>query len=443
MSHLGNMGLWEVFMGVLNPEQRLMLQQVFTNLSVAAFAIDSDHKVILWNKACEDLTGLMADEVIGTCDHWKGFYKEPRPCLADTLLADGLEGALQIYPHVSASEAVEGGLHAENWCIDQRGEKLYLLFEAGTISDVDGNFLAVVETLRDTTQPKLLNDMQRAASSITDFSISSESIEELLSKTLELVHASPWMTVEDKGTIHLVDSDNPDQILLAASKGLTPYLEGVCQVVELGSCICGISAESGEILVADYDDERHDIKYDGMVPHSHFCVPLKSQGKVLGVLNTYTPANHKITPGEQAFLENVAQALANGIERWRAERAVLESRANFSKAEQIAKMGSWSWKIQKNMLRFSDGSLRLLGLPQETGEIDFESFLDLFPISVRANMKAILGGDALKEQEAVEYSLEHVVVRPDGSERVVQAMGEVISNSQGQVKASSYRWWVR
>jgi formate hydrogenlyase transcriptional activator len=71
-------------MGILSSEQRLMLQQVFTNLSVAAFAIDSDHKVILWNKACEELTGLKADEVIGTRDHWKGFYKEPRPCLADT-----------------------------------------------------------------------------------------------------------------------------------------------------------------------------------------------------------------------------------------------------------------------------------------------------------------------------------------------------------------------
>jgi diguanylate cyclase (GGDEF)-like protein/PAS domain S-box-containing protein len=419
-------------MGILSSEQRLMLQQVFTNLSVAAFAIDSDHKVILWNKACEELTGLMADEVIGTRDHWKGFYKEPRSCLADTLLADGLEGALKIYPHVSASEAVDGGLHAENWCLDQRGEKLYLLFEAGMIRDVDGNFLAVVETLRDTTQPKLLNDIQRAVSSITDFSISSESIEELLSNTLELVHASPWMTVEDKGTIHLVDRDNPDQLMLAASKGLTPYLEGVCQVVQLGSCVCGRAAESGEILVTDSDDEQHDVQYDGMAPHSHFCVPIKSQGKVLGVLNTYTPINHNISPGERAFLENVTQALANGIERWRSDRAVLEAKATFSKAEQITKMGSWNWMLKENRLRFSDGSLRLLGLPPETGEIDIEDCLNLFPISVRANMKAMLGGNALKEPEAVEYSLEHVVIRPDGSERVVQAMGEVIKNRQGQ-----------
>ena len=35
------------------------------------------------NKACERLTGIEAAEVLGTQEHWRGFYDSPRPCLAD------------------------------------------------------------------------------------------------------------------------------------------------------------------------------------------------------------------------------------------------------------------------------------------------------------------------------------------------------------------------
>jgi methyl-accepting chemotaxis protein len=44
---------------------------------------------VLWNKACATLTGLEASKVIGTKDHWKGFYLAARPCLADLALKGG------------------------------------------------------------------------------------------------------------------------------------------------------------------------------------------------------------------------------------------------------------------------------------------------------------------------------------------------------------------
>ena len=43
-------------------------------------------EVLVWSRACERLTGLPASEVLGTTDHWPGFYEAPRPCLADLVL---------------------------------------------------------------------------------------------------------------------------------------------------------------------------------------------------------------------------------------------------------------------------------------------------------------------------------------------------------------------
>ncbi len=62
----------------LNFSVRLMEQLV-----VPTFVVDAACRVIIWNQACERLTGLKASEVVGTQEQWRAFYTEPRPCLAD------------------------------------------------------------------------------------------------------------------------------------------------------------------------------------------------------------------------------------------------------------------------------------------------------------------------------------------------------------------------
>nr|MDA8085745.1 PAS domain-containing protein [Nitrospiraceae bacterium] len=49
------------------------------NLTVAAFVLNSNHEVVVWNKACEELTGLKSADMVGTRDQWKPFYQEKRP----------------------------------------------------------------------------------------------------------------------------------------------------------------------------------------------------------------------------------------------------------------------------------------------------------------------------------------------------------------------------
>ena len=55
------------------------------HLVVATFVLDPSGQVIIWNHACERLTGVPAADVVGTTNHWQAFYSEPRLCLADVL----------------------------------------------------------------------------------------------------------------------------------------------------------------------------------------------------------------------------------------------------------------------------------------------------------------------------------------------------------------------
>jgi diguanylate cyclase (GGDEF)-like protein/PAS domain S-box-containing protein len=133
----------------------LFATELMEHLAVAAFVLDNAGRVLIWNKACERLTGVPAPEVIGTADHWKALYDKERPCLADLLLQGRLEEAKELYEAWSDTEVNPHGLSAENWCVMPRlGKRCYLAFDVGPIYDDHGDTIAVVETLRDLSAHK-------------------------------------------------------------------------------------------------------------------------------------------------------------------------------------------------------------------------------------------------------------------------------------------------
>ncbi|MGO7565464.1 PAS domain-containing protein, partial [Rhizobium johnstonii] len=48
--------------------------RLMQHLVVPTFVIDPKRRVVIWNRACERLTGVAASEVIGTTKHWQAFY---------------------------------------------------------------------------------------------------------------------------------------------------------------------------------------------------------------------------------------------------------------------------------------------------------------------------------------------------------------------------------
>ncbi|MBU0751844.1 MAG: diguanylate cyclase [Gammaproteobacteria bacterium] len=131
------------------------------HLVVPTFVLDAACRVIIWNKACERLTGVPAAEVLGTQDHWRAFYDAPRPCLADLVVLGRTAEIAALYVDAELAGGQASDFHAANWCVMPRaGTELYLAIDAGPIYDEDGRLLAVVETLRDMT------DHRRAQSAL-------------------------------------------------------------------------------------------------------------------------------------------------------------------------------------------------------------------------------------------------------------------------------------
>ncbi|MCB1887322.1 MAG: sensor domain-containing diguanylate cyclase [Rhodocyclaceae bacterium] len=136
------------------------------HLVVPTFVLNAEGRVIIWNRACERLTGVRADEVVGTTRHRLAFYDKDRPTLAD-LIAQGRTDEIEaLYAGYDVASNSEHGFHAENWCVMPRVRtRLYLHIDAGPIFTSDGRLLSVVETLRDMTlQKEAQEELERLAS---------------------------------------------------------------------------------------------------------------------------------------------------------------------------------------------------------------------------------------------------------------------------------------
>ncbi len=69
--------------------------------------------MIVWNRACERLTGVAAADVVGTSNHWQAFYSEPRLCLADVLAQGRADELDTLYPFHTEPSDIGHGVRAE------------------------------------------------------------------------------------------------------------------------------------------------------------------------------------------------------------------------------------------------------------------------------------------------------------------------------------------
>lgn len=144
--------------GIANQASQLpSLAEFFDGSPVPVFAIDSMHKVMLWNKACERLTGVAASEVVGTRRHWTAFYQEERPLLADLIVdaSDEVVMAGHYAGKLRPSTLIRGSYEAEDLFTDLGGKDRWLSFSAAPLHDAKGDLVGAIEILQDVTHQKM------------------------------------------------------------------------------------------------------------------------------------------------------------------------------------------------------------------------------------------------------------------------------------------------
>ncbi|MDP2971891.1 MAG: ATP-binding protein, partial [Deltaproteobacteria bacterium] len=174
--------------------------------------------------------------------------------------------------------------------------------------------------------------------SILRLSLENISLEEILKRSLDLILSIPWLVFESRGCIFLVE-DTPEVLVMKAQNGLAKPIQMSCAQVPFGKCLCGRTASTAEIYFADHIDDAHEIVYEGIIPHGHYCVPIMSDGVILGVLNVYVKEGHPRNKREEEFLTAIANTLTGIIIRNRGEKEIAALQEQFRQSQKMEAIG--------------------------------------------------------------------------------------------------------
>lgn len=136
-------------------ENETRLNAIIQGLSIAAFFLGNDHKVVYWNKALEELSHLRAGDIIGTANHWKAFYTEQRPCMADILI-DGAIGEIEKWyvGRYTKSSLLDESYEGIDFFPHLGDGGKWLRFAATSIRNTNEELIGVLETLEDISERK-------------------------------------------------------------------------------------------------------------------------------------------------------------------------------------------------------------------------------------------------------------------------------------------------
>ncbi len=130
-----------------------LLTSIIDFLPDATFVIDNEKKVIAWNRAMEEMTGVKREDILGKGDYAYSlpFYGENRPILIDIVMDESRE-AEALYDYVKSRGDT---LYAETYVPSlNNGKGAYLWGTAALLLDDKGNCRGAIESIRDITERK-------------------------------------------------------------------------------------------------------------------------------------------------------------------------------------------------------------------------------------------------------------------------------------------------
>ena len=139
------------------------LNDIIDFLPDATFVIDCEGKVIAWNRAMEQMTGIPKAEMIGKGNHEYAlpFYGQRRPLMIDLALLpdDVFEKA-----HYENIFRKEDNLHAEAYVTGvYSGKGAFMWGIASRLRNASGTIIGAIESIRDITDRKSSMDRMRKA----------------------------------------------------------------------------------------------------------------------------------------------------------------------------------------------------------------------------------------------------------------------------------------
>jgi len=127
-------------------DSRNYMENIFERLPVPTFVLDNSHRVVEWNRACHELTGIAPRDIIGK-PVWEGFSLDEEGSVADKLL-DNPDVLYEKYSESIISMTDSGSFSVEALLPKLKGG-MRASIKASPILDEDGNVKGAIQIIQD------------------------------------------------------------------------------------------------------------------------------------------------------------------------------------------------------------------------------------------------------------------------------------------------------
>lgn len=132
-------------------ESKKYMDSIFDRYPLPAFVLDRRHRVIQWNRACSDISGLSPEETLGK-EIWEGFHVNEQGSIADIILED-MDSIGDIFKdEIVASDA--GWFEINTFLPELDGGKKVII-TAAPILDDNGEIRGSIQTVQDLKQEQI------------------------------------------------------------------------------------------------------------------------------------------------------------------------------------------------------------------------------------------------------------------------------------------------
>ena len=256
-------------------ESERRLADVIEFLPDATFVIDREGKVIAWNRAIEEMTGISKAEMLGkeNYEYTIPFYGERRPILIDLALQSDNGGEKKYDSIHRSGDTLYGEVYVPK---TYRGKGAYLWGTASVLRDAQGNIAGAIESIRDITGRKRseerIRKVNRVQSSLFDPGTLQEKIKKITDGVVDVFDADfarIWLIrpgdLCKSGCIHAEVTEGPhvcrnrDRCLhLLSSSGRYTHVDGkMHRRVPFGCYKIGLiaSGQNSEFLTNDVTND--------------------------------------------------------------------------------------------------------------------------------------------------------------------------------------------
>lgn len=338
-------------------ESEVRYRHLFENAHDMIQSVDPNGRFLFVNRSWKDTMGYSDKEI---CDF----------SLFDIIHPDSFTHCQKEFKKLMQGETLK---NIEVTFKNKNGKAIIL--EGSVVPrEINGKISATHGFFRDITERKAAQDqirrnleIQSVINKLLSLSLENLEFDDILSQSLNLVISLPRFVFEERGCIFLMQ-EHTGSLVLSAQKRLSSQDVNPCLTVPMGKCLCGRAALTQEILFADSDNDRHDIRWEGMPLHGHCCVPIVSSGKTLGVLNLFLKPGHISEQWEEDFLWSVSNTLAGIIVRKNAEREKEKIEMQLYQAQKMDALGTLASGIAhdfNNILAAIIGNAELALFAQE------------------------------------------------------------------------------